>query len=124
MKDLEHESDRNKAPITWLATVKAEIVELREMLKEATAEAAERADTVSGRREATALLGTIYRHSVSNHHIAKRASEVADAELTTVLSEMQQVIEDAIVRLEQILAASPDSARTHSKSAYQVRVQQ
>ena len=119
MKELEHVSDRNEAPTIWLSTTRLEIVELREMLQKETAEAAERVHTVSGRRKAMAFLGTMYRHSADNHHIADRASEVGDAELTIAVSEMQQIIDDVIIRLEEILAAPRTSTHAHHQSAHQ-----
>jgi len=124
MKDLEHESDRNKAPVTWLATVKAEIVELREMLEEVTAEAVERADTASGRRKAMAFLGTMYRHSLMNHQIAERAAEVGDVELAIVVSELQVVIDEVVIRLEEALATPPASSRSRRESVLQAGVAQ
>lgn len=119
MKNHAHVIAQDKELTSWLATMKAESAELREMLREAVAEAAERAHTVSGRRKAMAFLGTMYRHSADNHHIADRASEVGDAELTIAVSEMQQIIDDVIIRLEEILAAPRTSTHAHHQSAHQ-----
>lgn len=119
MKELEHVSGRNEVPTIWLATMKAEGAELREMLRKAVAEAAERAPTVSGRRKTMTFLGTMYQHSVNNHRIADRASEVGDVELTIVVSEMQQIIDDVIIRLEEVLATPPASSRARRESIRQ-----
>lgn len=124
MKNHAHVIAQDKELTSWLATMKAEGAELREMLREAVAEAAGRAHTVSGRRKAMAFLGTMYGHSMDNHHIADRASEVGEVELTVVVSEMQQLIDDVIIRLEEILATPPASARSRRESAYQPMVGQ
>lgn len=119
MKKLERVTDRDEEPTSWLATTKAESAELREMLRKAVAETAERAHTVSGRRKSMAFLGAMYQHSVNNHHIADRASEVGNVELTIVVSEMQQIIDGVVIRLEEILAAPPASTRSRRESAHQ-----
>lgn len=119
MKNHARVINQDEELTSWLATMKAESAELREMLREAVAEAAGRAHTVSGRRKAMAFLGTMYQHSVNNHHIADRASEVGDVELSLVVSEMQEIIDDVIIRLEEILAAPRTSTHSHHQSAHQ-----
>ena len=119
MKELEHVSDRNEAPTTWLATMRPEIVELSEMLEEATAEAAERAHTTAGWKKTMTFLATLYRHSVENLTLADRASERGDREAAIVLSEMQGIIDDVIIRLEEVLATPPASARARHERAHQ-----
>ena len=102
-----------------LAAVALEIVELREMLQKETAEAAERVHTVSGRRKAMTFLATLYRHSVENLTLADRASERCDRDAAIVLGEMQGIIDDVIIRLEEVLATPPVSSRARRGSAHQ-----
>lgn len=122
MKQHAHVTDRDEGPTSWLATMKAEGAELREMLRKAVAEAAERTHNASGRRKAMAFLGTMYRHSVTNHRIADRASELGDVEVMIVVSELQEVIDDAVIRLEEVLATPPASARAHHERGHQPEV--
>ncbi len=117
-------SERNEAPTIWMAMMTTESAGLREMLREAVAEAAERTYTASGRRKAMALLGTMYRHSVTNHQIADRASELDDVEVTIIVSELQEIIDDVIIRLEEVLATPPASARARHERAHQPEVGQ
>lgn len=124
MKNRARVINQDEEPTSCLASMKAEIAELREMLREAVAEAAESAHTVSGRRRAMTFLGTMYQHSVNNHHIADRASEVGDVELSIVVSKMQEVIDDVIIRLEEVLATPPASARARHERAHQPEVGQ
>ncbi len=112
-------TDRNDEPTNWLVTMISGCDELRDMLREELAEAAEHAHTVSGRRKAMTMLGTMYQHSVNNHDIADRASEVGDVDLTVVVSELQEIIEDVIIRLEELLAAPPVSSRARRESDHQ-----
>ena len=121
MKGLEHMNDRNEGPTIWLATMKPELVELREMLEEATSEAAECAHTAAGRKKTMAFLATVYRHSLENLTLADRASERADREAAIVLSGMHGIIDDVIIRLEEIIATPPASARTHRHGVHQLR---
>ena len=122
MKELEHVSDRNGAPTIWLATMRPEVAELREMLQEETAEAAECAHAAAGWKKTMTSLAILYRHSLVNLTLADRASERSDREAAIVLSEMQGVIDDVIIRLEEILATPPASARAHRQSVHQPRV--
>lgn len=124
MKAVEHASNRNEAPTIWLVTMRPEVAELREMLQEETAEAAERAHTAAGRKKTMTSLGTLYQHSLENLMLADRASERGDREAAIVLSEMQRIIDDAVIRLEEILATSPASARVYRQSAHQLTVRQ
>lgn len=120
MKELEQVSNRNGAPTIWLVMMTLEVAELREMLREATAEAAECAHTVSGRRKAMTFLGTMYEHSLENLTLVDRASERGDREAAIVSSEMQGIIDDVVIRLEEILATSPTSARVHRQSSHEL----
>jgi len=124
MKGLEQMSEGNEAPTIWLATMKPELVELREMLQEETAKAAECAHTAAGREKTMTSLAILYRHSLENLMLADRASERGDREAAIVLSEMQGIIDDAITRLEEILATSPTSACVHRQNAHELTVHQ
>lgn len=120
MKAVEHASNRNEAPTIWLVTMRPEVAELREMLQEETAEAAECAHTAAGREKTMTSLAILYRHSLENLMLADRASERGDREAMIVLSEMQGIIDDAIIRLEEILATTSAPARAHCESAHHV----
>jgi hypothetical protein len=115
-KELEHVSNRNGAPTIWLVTMRPEVAELREMLQEETAEAAECAHTAAGWKRTMTSLAILYRHSLENLMLADQASERGDREAAIILSEMQGIIDDVIIRLEEILATSPTSACVHRQS--------
>lgn len=117
-------TDRNDESTNWLVAMISGCAELRDMLREEVAEAVESAHTASGRRRAMAFLGTMYRHSLMNHQLADRASEVGDSDVAIVASELQKIIDDVVIRLEEALATPPASSRSRRESILQLGVAQ
>ena len=112
-------SNRNEAPTTWLATMKAEIVEVRETLREEVAEAAERAHTLAGQKEASALLDTMHAHNAENLRFIDRASEFDDREAMIVLDDLEEILHEVILQLVEIVVTLPSSTHSTHVSARQ-----
>lgn len=112
-------SDQCEVPTRWLTEMKAESSELREMLREAVAETAERAHTASGRRMAAAFLDTMYQHNAENLRFIDRASELDDRDAMIVLSDLQEIIYEVILQLVEVVPPPPTSTRARHERAHQ-----
>lgn len=97
--------------MTWLAKEKADNVMGREEMWNATARAAEHVRTAAGRRMTKAFLAELRKFGADNLGAIARAVEANAPEVKDVLLERQEIVNDAIRRLEEVLAAAPISVR-------------
>lgn len=110
--------------MTWLAEEKADNVMGREMMWNATAQAGEHVRTAAGRRRTKAFLAELRKFGADNVRSIARAVEANDPEVKDLLLERQEIVNDAIRRLEEVLAAAPISvrgapARTRKRRSHQ-----
>lgn len=110
--------------MTWLADEKADNVAGREMMWNATAQAAEHVRTAAGRRMTKAFLVELRKFGADNVRSIARAVEANDPEVKDVLVERQEIVNDAIRRLEEVLAVAPISVRTAPDRTRQRRSRQ
>lgn len=87
---------------------KGENVLGREMLWEAIDRAAEYVQDAAGRRTTKALLAELRKFGEDNVRSIARAVGADDPQWRAILVERQDIVDDAIRRLEELLAAAPN----------------
>ncbi len=95
--------------MSLLEEAKDENVLGREVLWEAIARAAEYVQDAAGRRTTTTFLAKVRKFDEDNVRSIARAVEAGDPDWKAILVERQDIVDDVIRRLEELLAAAPNS---------------